>query len=196
MKGLSPLEQLLASDSNVRYLFDTEEIKNFCDLLINNPHTAHGGLIPFVIEPVERVVNNSYENGDGTSDFLLSASKLFETATNLLRMMNLNPTPEAATLIELTDILEKSWLKFAHAASANRIWMDLDEKIAMKIAASKLQAQRRIGKGKISRSAKDRIQKIYQERVKNGHKYGSIKELSYQFGYSEATIKTIIKGLN
>jgi hypothetical protein len=196
MKGLSPLEQLLASDSNVRYLFDTEEIKNFCDLLINNPHAAQGGLLPFVIEPVERVVDNFYENGDGTSDFLLSASKLFETSTNLLRMMNLNPNPQAATLIELSDILEKAWLKFAHAASANRIWLDLDEKIAMKIAASKLQAQRRIGKGKISLSAKERIQKIYLERVKNGHKYGAIKELSYQFGYSEATIKTIIKGLN
>ena len=111
-------------------------------------------------------------------------------------MMNLNPTPQAATLVELSDILEKAWLKFAHAASANRIWLDLDEKIAMKIAASKLQAQRRIGKGKISLSAKERIQKIYLERVKNGHKYGAIKELSYQFGYSEATIKTIIKGLN
>jgi hypothetical protein len=196
MKGLSPLEQLIASDSNVRLLFVTEEIDHFCELLIHNPLVAKDGLLPFVIEPIERVIDNLYENGDGASDLLLSSSKLFETATNILRMMNLNTDPHGETLIELSDILEKSWSALSHAASANRIWMDLDEKIAIKIAASKLQAQRRIGKGKISQSSKDRIQKIYQERVNNGHKYGAIKELSYQFGYSEATIKTIIKGLN
>lgn len=196
MKSLSPLEQLIASDSNVRLLFVTEEIEHFCELLIHNPLVAKDGLVPFVIEPIERVIDHLHENGDGTSDLLLSSSKLFETATSIFRMMNLSSDPHGETLIELSDVLEKSWLDFSHAASANLIWIDLDKKIAMKIAASKLQSQRRIGKGKISQGAKDRVQNIYLERVKNGHKYGAIKELSYQFGCSEATIKTIIKGLN
>ena len=196
MKGLSPIERLIASDANVELLFDTGEIDHACELFITETAVAVSGLPIFVIEPVSKVIDNLYENSDGNSDFLLSASNLLESAQNICRLINLNPERDIESIKELAEILRNSWLNFVRSASANQIWGDLQKKISMNIEKSKLQAHRRLGKGKISNSAKGRVQKLYDERVKNGRKYGAIKELAYQFGYSEATIKTIIKARN
>ena len=196
MKGLTHLERLIASDANVKLLFDTGEIEHACELLLVDPVVAAAGLPTFVIDPVQKVIDNLYENGDGDSDFLLSAIRLLESVQNICRMINLNSDRDIESKKELSEILCDSWLNFVRLASANRIWSDLHEKISTNIAISKLQAERRLGKGKISNSSKDRVQKLYDARVKNGEKYGAIKALAYQFGYSEATIKIIIKARN
>ena len=196
MKGLTHLERLIASDTDVELLFDTGEIEHACELLLVAPVVAAAGLPTFVIAPVQKVIDNLYENGDGNSAFLLSAIRLLESVQNICQIINGNLERDVEITKELSEILSDSWFNFTRLASANRIWSDLREKISTNIAKSKLQAERRLGKGTISNSSKDRVKKLYDARVKNGEKYGAIKALAYQFGYSEATIKTIIKSRN
>ncbi len=54
------------------------------------------------------------------------------------------------------------------------------------------QANRRIGKGKLSKAQQDRINRNYIEKCNSGEKYGAIKELASRYNVSETAIKNIV----
>jgi urease accessory protein UreH len=56
------------------------------------------------------------------------------------------------------------------------------------------QADRRKGKGKaLTTVQENRAVSIYRDRVRDGEKYGAIRDLAKQFKTSETTIKSLVK---
>jgi len=127
---MNNFQRLVADDPDVAVLFDTSEIDHVCRLVHNNPQAVADGIRAYLLEPLQRVVESLYRDGKNSanSDFQQSALALLESATNVCRIIDLNPVRCTESATELSEILSTKWREFALQGTASSLWHDLPKK--------------------------------------------------------------------